>query len=118
MADRCLRGATPLKWRAITDQRMSAAPSSRCKLIAVRRGRLRLITCRFELKCSKAGQQSGNACAVPPVCAARGGHVTSVQLIPALVLEVIARVYELAERRTQPWYIDRAALDLVAHPKA
>jgi hypothetical protein len=32
--------------------------------------------------------------------------------IPALVLEVIARVYELAERRTQPWYIDRAALDL------
>ena len=32
--------------------------------------------------------------------------------IPALVLEVIARVYEVAERRTQPWYIDRAALDL------
>jgi len=32
--------------------------------------------------------------------------------IPALVLEVIARVYELAERRTQPWYIDRAVLDL------
>jgi hypothetical protein len=30
----------------------------------------------------------------------------------ALVLEVIARVYELAERRTQPFYIDRAALDL------
>jgi hypothetical protein len=32
--------------------------------------------------------------------------------IPALVLEVIARVYELAERRTQPWYIHRSALDL------
>jgi hypothetical protein len=32
--------------------------------------------------------------------------------IPALVLEVIARVYELSGRRTQPWYIDRAALDL------
>jgi hypothetical protein len=32
--------------------------------------------------------------------------------IPALVLEVIARVYELAERRTQPWYIDRATLNL------
>jgi hypothetical protein len=32
--------------------------------------------------------------------------------IPALVLEVIARVYEVAERRTQPWYIDRAALGL------
>ena len=35
--------------------------------------------------------------------------------IPALVLEVIARVYEFAERRTQPWYIDRAALNL-GHP--
>ena len=32
--------------------------------------------------------------------------------IPALVLEVIARVYELSGHRTQPWYIDRAALDL------
>ena len=32
--------------------------------------------------------------------------------IPALVLEVVARVYELAERRTQPWYIDRATLNL------
>ena len=32
--------------------------------------------------------------------------------IPALVLEVIARVYEFAERRTQPWYINRAALNL------
>jgi hypothetical protein len=32
--------------------------------------------------------------------------------IPALVLEVIARVYDLAERRTQPWYISRATLDL------
>ena len=32
--------------------------------------------------------------------------------IPALVLEVIVRVYEFAERRTQAWYIDRAALDL------
>ena len=32
--------------------------------------------------------------------------------IPALVLEVIAQVYELSGRRTQPWYIDRAALDL------
>jgi hypothetical protein len=32
--------------------------------------------------------------------------------IPALVLEVIAQVYELSGRRTQPWYIDRSALDL------
>ena len=32
--------------------------------------------------------------------------------IPALVLEVIVQVYEFAERRTQPWYIDRAVLDL------
>jgi hypothetical protein len=32
--------------------------------------------------------------------------------IPALVLEVIAQVYELCGRRTQPWYIDRATLDL------
>ena len=32
--------------------------------------------------------------------------------IPALVLEVIARVYVLSGRRTQPWCIDRAALDL------
>jgi hypothetical protein len=29
--------------------------------------------------------------------------------IPALVLEVIARVYELSGHRTQPWYVDRAA---------
>jgi hypothetical protein len=33
--------------------------------------------------------------------------------IPALVLAVIAQVYERAERRTQPWYIDRSSLDLV-----
>jgi hypothetical protein len=32
--------------------------------------------------------------------------------IPALVLEVIAQVYELSGHRTQPWYVDRAALDL------
>ena len=32
--------------------------------------------------------------------------------IPALVLEVIAQVYELSGRRTQLWYIDRAALDV------
>ena len=32
--------------------------------------------------------------------------------IPALVLEVIAQVYELSGRRTQPWYIDRSTLDL------
>jgi hypothetical protein len=32
--------------------------------------------------------------------------------IPALVLAVIAQVYELSERRTQPWHIDRSALDL------
>ena len=31
--------------------------------------------------------------------------------IPALVLEVIAQVYELSGHRTQPWYIDRTALD-------
>jgi hypothetical protein len=38
--------------------------------------------------------------------------------IPALVLEVIARVYEFAERRTQPWYIDRAALNLGRPPES
>jgi hypothetical protein len=38
--------------------------------------------------------------------------------IPALVLEVIARVYEFAERRTQPWYIDRAALNLGRTPES
>jgi len=32
--------------------------------------------------------------------------------IPALVLAIVAQVYELSGRRTQPWYIDRAALDL------
>jgi hypothetical protein len=32
--------------------------------------------------------------------------------IPALVLEVIAQIYELSGHRTQPWYIDRAALHL------
>jgi hypothetical protein len=32
--------------------------------------------------------------------------------IPALVLKVIAQVYELSGRRTQPWYIDRSTLDL------
>jgi hypothetical protein len=32
--------------------------------------------------------------------------------IPALVLEVIAQVYELSGRRIQPWYIDRSTLDL------
>jgi hypothetical protein len=39
-------------------------------------------------------------------------HRKTRDIIPALVLEVIARVYDLAERRTQPWYIGRAALDL------
>jgi len=32
--------------------------------------------------------------------------------IPALVLAVVAQVYELSGHRIQPWYIDRAALDL------
>jgi hypothetical protein len=32
--------------------------------------------------------------------------------IPALVLAVIAQVYELSGHRTQPCYIDRSALDL------
>ena len=32
--------------------------------------------------------------------------------IPALVLAVVAQVCELSGHRTQPWYIDRAALDL------
>jgi hypothetical protein len=32
--------------------------------------------------------------------------------IPAWVSRSIARIYELAERRTRPWYIDRSALDL------
>jgi hypothetical protein len=29
-----------------------------------------------------------------------------------LVLAVVGQVYELSGRRTQPWYVDRAALDL------
>ena len=33
--------------------------------------------------------------------------------IPALVLAVITQVYELANHRTQPWYIDRSAIELV-----
>ncbi|HMJ97864.1 MAG TPA: hypothetical protein VK552_01005 [Reyranella sp.] len=33
--------------------------------------------------------------------------------IPALVLAVIAQVYELSGRRTQPWYISRSAIELV-----
>jgi hypothetical protein len=32
--------------------------------------------------------------------------------IPALVLAVIAQVYELSGRRIQPWYIDRSTRDL------
>jgi hypothetical protein len=32
--------------------------------------------------------------------------------IPALVLAVVAQVYEVANHRTQPWYVDRSALDL------
>ena len=32
--------------------------------------------------------------------------------IPALVLAVIAQVYEVAEGRTQPWYVNRSALIL------
>jgi hypothetical protein len=33
--------------------------------------------------------------------------------IPALVLAVIAQVSELSGHRTQSWYVDRSALDLV-----
>ena len=33
--------------------------------------------------------------------------------IPAMVLSVVAQVHELAGRRTEPWYVDRSALDLV-----
>ena len=32
--------------------------------------------------------------------------------VPALVLAVIAQVYEVAERRIQPWYVDRSTLVL------
>jgi hypothetical protein len=32
--------------------------------------------------------------------------------IPALVLAVVAQVYELSNHRTQPWYIDRSAIEL------
>ncbi len=32
--------------------------------------------------------------------------------IPALVLAVVAQVYELSGHRLQPWYIDRSTLDL------
>ena len=45
-------------------------------------------------------------------------HKKTRDSIPALVLEVIARVYEFAERRTQPWYIDRAALNLGRPPES
>ena len=31
---------------------------------------------------------------------------------PALVLAVIAQVYEVAEGRTQPWHVDRSAIVL------
>ena len=30
-----------------------------------------------------------------------------------MVLTVIAQVYQVAQHRTQPWYVDRSALDLV-----
>ena len=33
--------------------------------------------------------------------------------IAALVLAVIAQVYQVAQHRTQPWYVDRSALKLV-----
>lgn len=32
--------------------------------------------------------------------------------VPALVLAVIAQVYETAAHRIQPWYVDRAAIQL------
>ena len=61
-AKRFLRGATPRKCRATSDDpRRSAELSSRWKLGAGTRGQLRPITCRFELNRSKAGKQSGNA---------------------------------------------------------
>jgi hypothetical protein len=58
---RSRRDGSPRNWRPISGPRRSAELSSRWKLGAGKRGRLRLITCRFELKRSKAGQQSGNA---------------------------------------------------------
>jgi hypothetical protein len=52
-------------------------------------------------------------------CTFYGGPLPDEQMakrirdnIPALVLAVIAQVYEVAERRTQPWYVDRSALIL------
>jgi hypothetical protein len=38
------------------------------------------------------------------------------QDVPALVLAAIARVYELAGHRLQPWYVDRSAVDLADSP--
>ena len=38
------------------------------------------------------------------------------QDVPALVLAAIARVYELAGRRPQPWYVDRSTIDLSDSP--
>jgi len=32
--------------------------------------------------------------------------------IPALVLAIVTQVYEVAEGRTQPWYVDRSTLNL------
>jgi hypothetical protein len=32
--------------------------------------------------------------------------------IPALVLAMVAQVYEVAQGRTQPWYVDRSTLSL------
>jgi|GraSoiStandDraft_25_1057303.scaffolds.fasta_scaffold1290704_2 hypothetical protein len=34
-------------------------------------------------------------------------------IIPALVLAVLAKVYELSGGQTHPWYVDSSALDLI-----
>ena len=36
--------------------------------------------------------------------------------IPALVLAMVAQVYEVAQGRTQPWYVDRSTLNLSHAP--
>jgi hypothetical protein len=36
--------------------------------------------------------------------------------IPALVIAMVTQVYEVAEGRTQPWYVDRSTLSLSDAP--
>ena len=98
---RVISGVTPLKCRATTDQRRSAELSSRWKLGAEKRGQLRPFTCPFELKRSKASQQSGNACGVPPVGAPCCRHTASVQFASNVFQSYEARRLNFTNYRPQ-----------------